>query len=80
MLEQAEPQIEAGTQHCVDFLCHKGKVCLLVGNIGAAQEALEQAQTIIDELGVGPQSSPAKAVEELRTLVKEDSTSGHALS
>jgi tetratricopeptide (TPR) repeat protein/predicted ATPase/serine/threonine protein kinase len=71
LLEAGESQVEAHPDEHAKFLCKKGQVQLLEGELPAAHASLLQAQSIAKELDVGEHSEVSQAIAELRGLLDE---------
>ena len=69
LLETGEPQVEAYPEEHAKFLCKKGQVLHIAGEVDRAAEALTQAQAIAGELKVERQSEVGQALEELAAVL-----------
>ena len=61
ILRDASDGLELGK-----FLCKRGELEVQQGNIPAARAGLAEAESIADDLAVGPETELARSIEELR--------------
>jgi tetratricopeptide (TPR) repeat protein len=71
LLEIGEPPLRRHPKEHAKFLCQKGQVCHLAGDISGARAALEQAQGLAAELKVLDNSEVGRAVAALVVMLQD---------
>ena len=69
LLVAGESQVEAQPDEYARFLCKKGQVCFIVGDVVGAQTALSQAREMALEVKVAEQSELRQSIVELARLL-----------
>ena len=70
LIDAGETQVRAMPEEHAKFLCKKGKVAHLAGDLMSANTALKEAQDMAEAIGCQPESSVGQAIAELTELLE----------